>query len=105
LFVRLSDGSIRNDYEFKILNMEPKSNTFELRLEGVEGASMRVTGHQDAWVDRVTLPVAGNTVGEFRIFVKVPRENIKSRSSELEFVLVNVATGEEVDYDTLFAAP
>jgi cytochrome c oxidase accessory protein FixG len=41
-FVMESDGSIRNGYTLRILNMVPRPRSFRLRLEGLEGAVMKI---------------------------------------------------------------
>ncbi|MCF8483273.1 MAG: cytochrome c oxidase accessory protein CcoG [Rhodospirillum sp.] len=105
LFVPMSDGSIRNGYTFKILNMERTNNAFVLTTRGVEGATMEVLGVTERPVKEVLLPVEGDRVGSFRIYVSVPRASLHGPTSDLEFVLINKGTGESVDYDTLFAGP
>ncbi|NKM88020.1 cytochrome c oxidase accessory protein CcoG [Rhizobium laguerreae] len=49
-FVLESDGSIRNGYTLRILNMVPKPRKIELTISGLEGATMRIPelGKEDA---------------------------------------------------------
>ena len=44
LFVRLSDGSIRNGYDIKILNKTHQDNIYKLTLSGLEHATMKIQG-------------------------------------------------------------
>jgi cytochrome c oxidase accessory protein FixG len=105
LFVPMSDGSIRNGYTFKILNMERVNNDFSLSTDGLEGATLEVVGLTQAPVPDVDLAVQGDKVGTFRIYVSVPRASLDGQTNELSFVLRNKATGETVEYETLFAGP
>ncbi len=40
LFVKLSDGSIRNKYDVKILNKEHQKRICHIKIEGIEGATL-----------------------------------------------------------------
>jgi len=105
LFVRLSDGSIRNGYTFKILNMEREPKSHQLSATGIDGALMTVIGYETDGARSVTLPVRPDDIGSFRVFVKVPRGSLDDRSTDLTFVLTDVATGAVVEHDTVFAGP
>ena len=49
LFVKLSDGSIRNGYTFKILNMQREPKSYILATDGLIGGEISVLGrHQDS---------------------------------------------------------
>jgi len=54
VFVQLSDGSIRNGYAYKILNMARRERAFTVSLEGVPGARLDVIGG-DTGVTSTTL--------------------------------------------------
>lgn len=41
-YVRVSDGSVRNGYTLRILNMVPTPRKVNVRLEGLDGATMRI---------------------------------------------------------------
>ena len=42
LFVKLSDGSIRNGYTLRVLNKAQEQRSFALAIEGIEGAALTV---------------------------------------------------------------
>jgi cytochrome c oxidase accessory protein FixG len=67
LFVRLSDGSVRNGYTLTIINKAHEDKTYALLLEGLEGAELRVQGSGDTTLE--ALPVFANSVAHFRLFV------------------------------------
>ncbi len=105
LFVTLSDGSLRNGYTYKILNMIRENRTFTLSVRGLEKAKISVIGYQQNWVDSVTLPVKADQVGTFRVFVRAPPQSLSGRSNYLDFRLIEKAANEVTDQETLFYGP
>jgi len=105
LFVQLSDGSVRNGYTFKLLNMINVPQTFTLSVDGLDGAQMTVIGLAKDPVDIVTLEVGGDTVATYRIFVRAPASSLDDQFEDMEFILTNTETGEQIDYDSRFAGP
>ena len=104
LFVQLSDGSIRNGYTYKVLNMVRKDRTFALQVDGIPGASIEVVGN-DGKSAEAELQVTGDDVNTFRIYVNAPDGNIQNSKTPLVFVLTDKADGQTVRSDTLFAGP
>ncbi|MBL0317983.1 MAG: cytochrome c oxidase accessory protein CcoG [Alphaproteobacteria bacterium] len=80
LFVKLSDGDIRNGYNISILNKTGQDQHYRLLLEGLEKATVKVQGFQDMSTD--DLMVFADSVGHFRIFVSSP-EPIEKRKTLL----------------------
>ncbi|CCQ72124.1 cytochrome c oxidase accessory protein CcoG [Magnetospira sp. QH-2] len=105
LFVRLSDGNIRNGYTYKILNMVSRSKTYELSLKGIDGALMTVIGYQKTPSAKATLPVKSDTVGTFKVYVKSGTDVLDGESTDLDFVLTDTETGESVSNSSVFRAP
>ncbi|MBB4268286.1 cytochrome c oxidase accessory protein CcoG [Roseospira visakhapatnamensis] len=107
LYVMLSDGSIRNGYTFKILNMERVDTRFTVSVHGVEGAEIAVVGY-DVPADtptRVSLPVAGDSVGTFRIYVSADPEALDGAATPLTFRVVNEGNDETINHRVNFNAP
>jgi cytochrome c oxidase accessory protein FixG len=105
LFVALSDGSIRNGYTFKVLNMASQEENYLLSTEGIEGATLRVIGYAEEDSTEVALPVKKDTVGTFRVYVTAPKASLDGKGTDLNFKLVNTATGETLIQEELFAGP
>jgi cytochrome c oxidase accessory protein FixG len=104
LFVTLSDGRIRNAYTVKILNMERQAHTYALTARGLEGARLSGVGlAQDA--DRLELTVRPDAVGEYRVFVTVPPENLKGKGNDLVFAVADAASGRTAERATVFSGP
>ena len=105
LFVRLSDGGIRNGYTFKVLNMERLAKTYTLALDGIDGATLAVIGIVKEGATSATLPVKPDTVGTFRVFVKAPRRSLPEKSMDMNFLLTDQKTGKVYPHETVFAGP
>jgi cytochrome c oxidase accessory protein FixG len=105
LFVTLSDGSIRNGYTYKVLNMQQQPKTYTLSVDGVDGATLRVIGVADAPSRAVDLTVKPDDVGSFRVFVTAHPSVLEGRSTDLTFNLRDKQTGQVVAHDSVFAGP
>ncbi|MGE5548487.1 MAG: cytochrome c oxidase accessory protein CcoG [Solirubrobacterales bacterium] len=104
LYVEMSDGTIRNGYVYKVLNMVRRDRVYTLTLDGPKGAVMEVVG-QGANLTEADLAVAPDTVGSFRVFVNAPTAAVASHASPLRFVLTEKGTGRRVVSETMFAGP
>jgi cytochrome c oxidase accessory protein FixG len=105
LFVALSDGSVRNSYTIKLLNMTREPRAFTLRLEEPAGAVMRVLGYSGGTPEQVLLSAKPDSVATFRVFVTLPRDSLDSDSLPLAFLLQDHERGEEVLHETVFRGP
>ena len=76
-----------------------------LTTAGIDGATLKVVGYAEDDVKSAELPVAGDTVGSFRVYVTAPFASLESKATDLEFVLTNTETGEVIEHETLFAGP
>ena len=105
LFVTLSNGDIRNGYTFKILNMEAHANSYILLADELDNALITVVGIESKGAKEVILDVDPDSIGTFRVFVRVSSEQLESKSSKLEFKLINLKTGMEIEQETVFYGP
>ncbi|MBF0130434.1 MAG: cytochrome c oxidase accessory protein CcoG [Alphaproteobacteria bacterium] len=105
LYVPMSDGSIRNGYTLKILNMGRAPQVYVLRVQGIEGASLSVVGYGRDGATEVDLPVPGDSVGSFRVYVSAPRKGLKGKNHDLAFVLSEKTGGLSRTHAALFAGP
>jgi cytochrome c oxidase accessory protein FixG len=81
LWVRLSDGTIRNGYQIKIRNLEARPRTVELSIDGV-GVLWREESEHAAAGRRVRVQLEADKVAKTRFFVVAPaagpqRENLR----------------------------
>jgi cytochrome c oxidase accessory protein FixG len=105
LFVRLSDGSLRNGYTVKVLNMKREEKTYTLTTSGIDGATLSVIGYQTESVPTAELPVKPDDIGSFRVFVTAPRKSVEDKSTDMSFVLTDTKTGAVVEHSTPFFGP
>ncbi|MCA1405285.1 cytochrome c oxidase accessory protein CcoG [Ensifer sp. IC3342] len=75
-FVIESDGSIRNGYMVKLLNMIPEQRTITLTLDGIPSATMRIAGQASGDGRRFTVGVDPDKVTALKVFVTLPKENL-----------------------------
>ncbi len=105
LFVRLSDGDIRNGYTVKILNMAREEREYRLALEGLPGASLTVIGQEDIAPEALVLHAAPDTVAEYRVYVRVPRDALAGDTTNFRIVLTDTRSGETSRPATVFRGP
>lgn len=105
LFVKLSDGSIRNGYTFKILNMKREAKRYLLATDGLPGAEISVLGRHLEPGPYVELSVEPDDIGTFKLFVKAPESSLTGRRTPVGFYLIDLGTRESVSYQAVFNGP
>ena len=101
-YVRLSDGSIRNAYDVKILNKTREARRFELTVTGLVGSSLSVAGKKAPATPVLVLVAKPDDVTAFRIYV---RALVSSPNTEVTFTLVERKTGERTERQVTFRGP
>jgi polyferredoxin len=71
VYVELRDGSVRNGYDIKVLNMTPAPRTVELRLEGLPGAEISLADDGSQTMQTVPLELAPDRVLPLRLYVRM----------------------------------
>jgi cytochrome c oxidase accessory protein FixG len=105
LFVRLSDGGIRNGYTLKILNKTHALQRFSVGVDGLPAPDLTILGHERSDAE---ITVEANAVRAFKIFVAVPpraKGALTGSSTPLRFVVTDLATGDQAIRDTAFRSP
>jgi cytochrome c oxidase accessory protein FixG len=100
VFVTLSDGSIRNGYDLKILNKSHNDRVFNLQVSGLAGAQVRVQSVTE--VDAAHLPVFADSVGHYRIFITAPKPT--NDRTALKFWLKDNGGGDGDEYEGTFVS-
>lgn len=99
LFVSMSDGSIQNKYEFKVLNKTDKDVYVKVSAEGGVKGLIILGAEQPI----VTNHGRGTS---FTIFVKAPSENIQKEVTPLQFRVESVDDPLIfAEYNTMFNGP
>ena len=105
VFVLLSDGSIRNGYEIKILNMIAEPRSFMVEVEGLPDASMSIAGSSQNLGQSFEIEVPSDKILATKVFVRMPREAITATRSDFRFVVTEIDGKEKAAYDARFEAP
>jgi cytochrome c oxidase accessory protein FixG len=94
IFVKLSDGGIRNGYIFKIMNKTHATKIFSLKISSPETAILKLQNG-----DSQHLEVAPDSVGTFKIFTILPLELVEKNEegrSLVEFVIADEKESKKV---------
>ena len=101
LWVRLSDGAIRNNYTVGIRNMESRPRTMEIAIDGVSGTVLwGEQGSRDTAGQSVHVTVPADAVTKTRLFVAGPAAG--EQRQELLFTVraLDAEGGEDSDMST-----
>ncbi|RWG06330.1 MAG: cytochrome c oxidase accessory protein CcoG [Mesorhizobium sp.] len=104
-FVTLSDGSIRNGYAVKLLNMIPEPRTIEVALHGLEGGEMSIVGIDRPPGRSFAIPVEPDRLKILKVFVRQPATLVKSPVQSFEFRIEDKSSSESAAYTASFNAP
>ncbi|WP_075997095.1 cytochrome c oxidase accessory protein CcoG [Salaquimonas pukyongi] len=105
VFVQLSDGSIRNGYTVKLLNMIPEPRTIFLSLDGLPGATMSINEIDQPDGVSFAIPVEPDKLRSLRVFVSVPRDRVSPGKRSFQFIAEDKQSFERDAYDAVFEAP
>ena len=101
LYVRLSNGDVRNNYQLKILNKSHFDKTYAVGLKGISVKSAQFLAAGDIAVPALAVPA--NSVGEFR--AQVVTSSQPSGRVSITFDLTDPVTGKSTKHDSYFVNP
>lgn len=104
-YVMLSDGSIRNGYTVKLLNMIPEPRTFTLSLDGLPGAEMSITGIDEPAGRSFSIEVEPDRLRTLKVYVAQPRDEVAGESQHFTFAVIEEGGPETASYRATFTAP
>ncbi len=99
-FVLMSDGDIRNTYDFGLRNKHGEERQFRISLaDGDKGLRVTIEG-----VPADTIPVPPDTTGKARVFVFAPKGSAPATAerTDIRFWIEDVTSGERVSKDSTF---
>jgi cytochrome c oxidase accessory protein FixG len=106
LFVQLSDGSIRNGYTLKLLNMQLEPERFTLSIEGIAGGLMTMVGSDSPPSGNIQIDVAPDEVRSVKLYVTAPRSSVAAENTPFRFRATrSAASGDTATYEAKFHAP
>jgi cytochrome c oxidase accessory protein FixG len=104
-FVVLADGSIRNGYTMKLLNMIPEPRTLVVSMQGLPGGEMTVLGMDQPPSTSFSVQVEPDRLKTLKVFVRQPREKVAGPTQHFRFVVEDKSSFESDHYDATFDAP
>jgi len=105
IFVKLSDGSIRNGYQIKVLNMIAKPRKFNLAVEGLPGVSISFADLDKKYGDNFDVAVKPDKLRAMKVFLSMPRGSLKQEHTNFRFHVTEIDGEENSTYDAKFEAP
>jgi len=104
-YVTLSDGSIRNGFTVKLLNMEQKPRRVLLAISGLPDALMTVAG-DDLWPSKTReYELAADKVLSLHIFVTTPGGSVEPGATNFRISVTDLVGIEQANYGAIFYAP
>jgi cytochrome c oxidase accessory protein FixG len=106
VYVKLSDGGVRNGYTVKLLNKAYEPRSFSVALQGLPGAKLSVIGHEEEKNPVVVVPP--DDLQSMRLYVTLDKESLAGRQgdvSNFHFVVTDQETGASTAHAATFRGP
>jgi cytochrome c oxidase accessory protein FixG len=103
LYVKLSDGGVRNGYTLKLLNKLYLPRAFSLSVAGLPGAKLDMVGH-----DGGVVPVPPDNIQSVTLYVSLDKQGVKaltSKATPFSFVITDIANGARTEHEAMFQGP
>ncbi|MDL2403480.1 cytochrome c oxidase accessory protein CcoG [Rhizobium mayense] len=102
-YVLESDGSIRNGYSLRVLNMVPMPRKIEIRLEGLDGATMKIPELSKEGGRSFSVEAPADQVTTFKAYVT--QHARAAAASEFLFVVEGENQKDRATYHATFNTP
>jgi len=106
IYVKLSDGGLRNGYTIKLLNKLYQPRSFSIGVTGLPAASLSVVGHDRESNPVVTVPP--DQLESLRLYVTLDQSAVAALSdpaTEFSFVVTDLADQSAVEHRATFQGP
>jgi cytochrome c oxidase accessory protein FixG len=104
VFVRLSDGSIRNAFAVRLLNKQRDARLFAVSVEGLPGADIEVVGASERSQGRPVVEVGPDQTREVRMLITVHEPTLQG-SRPITVRIVDLASGQSAAAEDHFRGP
>ena len=106
LYVQLSNGDIRNNFEIKLLNMQGKVRRFVLYTQGLNNVTFSTSTLKDNFSEVVFVTIEPDRVKSIRVFVTVQKNSLPDNRQQDFKIIAQEINGPEQDiYAAKFHAP
>jgi len=106
IYVKLSDGGLRNGFTVKLLNKLYEPRSFKLGLQGLAGATLSVVGHEHETDPVVT--VAPDELQSVRVYVALDKADFASlpdSTTQFHFTVADTGNGTLAEHGANFQGP
>jgi cytochrome c oxidase accessory protein FixG len=106
VYVKLSDGGVRNGYTVKLLNKLYEPRSFAIGLTGLPGAKLSVIGHEEEAVPVVSVPP--DNLQAIRLYITLDKAAVAALgapAADFAFVITDRETGASTAHETTFRGP
>ena len=106
LYVKLSDGGVRNGYTIKLLNKQYGPRALSLGLDGLTGAELSVIGLEHETNPVVTVPP--DELKSVRLYVTLDKQavaHLGGAATNFAIVVNDAANGEQTKHSAIFQGP
>ena len=103
--VKLSDGSIRNGYTIKLLNMVPEPRVIAISIDGLPGAQMAVIEMPDVHGRSTEIAVDPDKLRSLHLFVTQSPQMMTSGQSQFKIIAHDKQSSEQSIYLAQFDVP
>ncbi len=100
LFVKLSDGTIRNGYNISILNKTHNDHVYKLEISGIDNSMLYIQGNQEIQADN--LQVFADSIGHFRIFLSAQKST--EARKKIKFIITEQTGNIRDQKETIFVS-
>ncbi len=105
IYVKLSNGGIRNGYTVRILNMKIKQRNFRLGVEGFKGLKMKIVGNAPTPSGDYIIKLPKDSTLELRVLLSSPPGLKLAKSVPVTFRSTEIETGEVSTVTDFFKSP
>jgi cytochrome c oxidase accessory protein FixG len=106
LYVKLSDGGVRNGYTVKLLNKQYGPRALRLGIEGLPSANLNLVGLEHESNPVVIVPP--DELKSLRLYVSLDKPavaNLAGAAKNFDIVITDTASGERISHSAIFQGP
>jgi len=106
IYVRLSDGGLRNGYTVKLLNKLYETRSFRVALQGLPGARVSIIGLEHQADPIVTVPP--DDLQSIRLYVTLDKSGaaaLGGDATDFSLLVADVADGDHALHKVTFRGP
>ncbi len=104
LYVTLKDGTVRNGYDVKVLNMTPQPRNLALWIEGLPGASLSLAESKGETSSTLGIELEPDKVLPLRLYVHADPKALPPGQSRFE-IRIESSDGIKASAETSFETP